>query len=262
MGKIDIKKTMREGKVKGRLVKQVYYKNEDFEKFNPEILRLGDIRKISEHREAIVAVYDLKGFTAFCDRVNSHLYVSKFLTQFFNWIFEDVAENFILKTYKRGKWMWASLPFLAKFMGDGVIFLWDSENMTDVEVCNVVVMARNTGQHYRNKLLPEIREDYIGVPNVLRCGIARGIVCSIGNGDDYVGPCINIASRLQKLSGLSFCFLRNGIEFKEGMKKETAAKIAVKSVKLRGMKRREHVCVPIYEYERLGEREKSMFKDV
>ena len=37
---------------------------------------------------------------------------------------------------------------------------------------------------------------------------SRAGVISIGGGRDYVGSCINIASRLQKLSDLTFCFFK------------------------------------------------------
>src|SRR6185295_5531476 len=39
----------------------------------------------------------------------------------------------------------------------------------------------------------------VKVPAKLRCGIARGRIKSIGAKQDYVGQCINIAARLQKL---------------------------------------------------------------
>ena len=34
-------------------------------------------------------------------------------------------------------------------------------------------------------------------PPVLRCGLARGTVFSVGNRSDFVGSCINMAARLQ-----------------------------------------------------------------
>ena len=55
---------------------------------------------------------------------------------------------------------------------------------------------------YKDYLL----KNYVEPPNKLRCGIARGNVFPIGNGCNFVGPCINISARLQKFKGLSFAF--------------------------------------------------------
>lgn len=47
--------------------------------------------------------------------------------------------------------------------------------------------------------------------------IAQGQVTSIADGNDYVGMCINVASRLQKLAddAFSFGFTVNGLEDEE-----------------------------------------------
>ena len=44
------------------------------------------------------------------------------------------------------------------------------------------------------------------VPLKLRCGIARGQIMSIGDASLFVGPCINVAARLQKLGKFSLPF--------------------------------------------------------
>ena len=51
-------------------------------------------------------------------------------------------------------------------------------------------------------------------PTKVRCGIAQGQVTSIADGRDFVGLCINIASRLQKLGdgAFSFAFTQKGLE--------------------------------------------------
>ena len=77
-----------------------------------------------------------------------------------------------------------------------------------------------------------------------------------------MGPCINIASRLQKLSNLGICVSIRGIDFEEGMRKETAEKYMVKSVPIRGIGKGELVIVQKWEFEKLPKRDKVIFKDV
>ena len=56
--------------------------NETLGKFNSSILGLGDIGLPSKELEAIAAVFDLAGFTKFCNQVDSHLAVPKYLSSF------------------------------------------------------------------------------------------------------------------------------------------------------------------------------------
>ena len=88
------------------------------------------------------------------------------------------------------------------------------------------------------------------------------MVISIGNGEDYVGPCINIASRLQKLSSLTFCVSRRGFDLEKYMPEETAVKYALKSVALRGIGEDELVWVRKEEFEELSAEEKKLFKSL
>jgi class 3 adenylate cyclase len=106
---------------------------------------------------------------------------------------------------------------------------------------------------------PTIRKVVSQPPKVLRCGVSRGLVFSVGNGEDYVGPCINIAARLQKLSSLTFCFSRRGFDVEKHMPEETAAKYVLKSVSLRGIGEDELVWVRKEEFDSLQDEEKALF---
>jgi len=71
---------------------------------------------------------------------------------------------------------------------------------------------------YEKVFIKNMRADFTRPPSKLRCGIAQGLVTSIADGQDYVGLCINIASRLQKLAddSFSFGFAKKGLEEEEG----------------------------------------------
>jgi hypothetical protein len=85
-------------------------------------------------------------------------------------------------------------------------------------------------------------------------------VFSVGNGEDFVGPCINIASRLQKMSSLTFCLSRRGFDIEKHMPAETSAKYLLKSVALRGIGEDELVWVRKEEFIELTDEDKALLK--
>jgi hypothetical protein len=235
--------------------------NSKYDLFNPFLLGLGDIASPSIQIESLAAIFDLSGFTNFCSQVDPHLAVPEYLSRFLNWLFNKIKTEFVEATYSEGKTLWANLPFLAKFSGDGVLFLWDTLGMSGEEICNVVVTLSIICDDYVKEFLPQVKKAVVNPPNTLRCGIARGRVFSVGNGEDYVGPSINIASRLQKLSLLSFCVSRRGFDFEKYMDKDVASDYILKSTVLRGIGEKELVWVFKEEFKALPEEEKTLFQN-
>ena len=233
-------------------------KSEEFDAFNPTILGLGDISSRSAQVEAIAAIFDLSGFTNFCNQVDPYLSVPEYLSRFLEWLFNKIKDEFLQKTHTEGKELWAELPFLAKFLGDGVLFLWDTGNMADYEIRNVIVQNRRICEAYATDFYPEIRKEVVNPPMALRCGIARGRVFSVGNGNDYVGPCINIASRLQRL-GVGFCFSRRGFDI-EKMAASAKAMYVLKSTSIRGIGEAELVYLVKEGFDNLPDDEKRAFR--
>ena len=260
MGKIILNSKSKILTINGEKTTIEVLDNKEFNKFNPQVLGLGDISLRSTQVEAIAAVFDLSGFTHFCTQVDPHLSVPEYLSRFLNWLFNEMKKDFVQKSYPDGKELWADLPFLAKFLGDGVLFLWDCNNMNGVENCNIVISLKNICDNYLNRFYPKIKKVVVDPPNILRCGVARGRVFSVGNGEDYVGPCINIASRLQKFSLLTFCFSRRGFDFDEDMIKKWASEFVVKSVSIRGIGENELICVLKSEFDNLPKKEKELFR--
>jgi class 3 adenylate cyclase len=262
MGKINIKSESKKVKRKGRTLVADLYRRAELKKFNPVVLKLGDIGARSKQVDVIAAAFDLSGFTKFCSQVDPHLSMPRFFKEFLSWLFESIKSEFEQERFREGVLLYSELPIFAKFTGDGVLFLWDVENMDMVEICNIVAILRVICYQYGSVFVPKIKKHLSQVPRSLRCGMARGLVCSVGNGEDYVGPCINVASRLQKLSNLGFCCSKRGLDLDEGMNKVTAEKYMVKSVSIRGLGEDELVIVRKAEFERLSKRDKAVFKDV
>jgi hypothetical protein len=235
-------------------------KNDAFNNFNESILGLGEIDAKSSSTSALSVIFDLEGFTNFCKQIDPQLAVPEYLDEFLKWIFDEVKDVLTRKKYEEGYKTWSALPFLSKYLGDGMMFLWNTESLSDVQIRNVVVGMYDICKHYKTKFLPKISKRIITPPSKLRCGIARGNIYSVGNGNDFVGPCINMSARLQKLYNLSFCFSIRGIDLDEIA--DTYKKyFIVKKVNIRGIGDGELVCILTQEFEELPDIDKEKFLD-
>lgn len=230
--------------------------NEEFHKFNSSILGLGNIEKKGTYKQGLAAFFDLEGFTDFSNQVDAHLVIADFLNRYLSWLFSAIAEEFKEGESDGRVRIWGSLPFYAKFLGDGILFLWDTDlSGGDTGINNVVKRLRNITNRYANECFPKVSKHVSKPPSRLRCGIARGQIVTVGNGHDFVGPCLNIASRLQKVSTLSFAVSRRGIDLSK-MKD-----FILKKVELRGIGDQELIFVTKSEFEKLPTKEKRKFID-
>lgn len=183
---------------------------DEFTKFNPSILGLGDISKEGEYFEALAAIFDLEAFTSFSNQLDPHLVIPEYLNEFLSWLFKSISAEIVYKKGRKQTLLWCPFPFFAKFLGDGVLFLWDTRKFDPIDFGNVVTSLLDICNGYTQDFLPQIRMSFSKPPLKLRCGVARGQVISIGEENDFVGPCINVAARLQKLGQFSFAFSKRG----------------------------------------------------
>lgn len=232
---------------------------QNFESFSEDILGLGKINSKSNQVNALSVMFDLEGFTKFCKQIDPHLAVPEFLSKFLQWIFKEIKVELTEETHEQGYKTYAPLPFLSKFMGDGLLFLWDTSNLDEVNIVDIVVSMYEICKKYKSEFHKKIEHDIVDAPTKLRCGIATGIIYSVGNGNDFVGPCINVSARLQKLHSLSFCFSRRGIN-PNIMDDSYLKSFIVKKVNIRGIGESELVCILKNEFENLDESEKINFK--
>ncbi len=230
---------------------------ESYDSFDESILGLGDITVESIPINALVGIFDLEGFTNFCSHFDPQLVLPEFLSMFLKWIFKQLRLENIDKTYKLGYSVYAELPFYCKFMGDGLMFIWKTDHLRQGQICDIVVTAHEICNKYINEFIKTISDSITNPPPKLRCGLARGIIYSVGNGNDFVGPCINVASRLQKISSLTFCFLKQGIDIRQN---DYLNKITVvKNYNIRGISSSELICIIKEEFELLSKEEKKLF---
>lgn len=265
MSKIDLKYTSvpADEKKYGKGYSFNSLSKKDFSTFNPLTLGIGDISAEGTYVQALAVFFDLEGFTSFGNQIDPHLVVPEFLNRYLNWLFETLSHSFRESETPEKVLIWGSLPFYAKFLGDGILFLWDTKYSKGFSrIANIVAKLYETTKVYQESFLPEISKHVTKPPQRLRCGIARGQIIALGNGSDYVGSCINIASRLQKLNKLSFAISRRGFDITELQKEvELWNDFVLKKVAIRGIGEKELVFVLKSEFDKLSPSEKLFFLD-
>jgi class 3 adenylate cyclase len=236
--------------------------NNTIRQFNPSMLELGDICAPCQEKEAVAAVFDLTGFTTFCNQVDSYLAIPRFLNDFLEWFFSNIRQRITEKDFGDRSVLWMGLPVMVKFLGDGLMVLWDASILSEEQICRLAGTLYSICLAYRTEFYPQISTAVNKPPAVLRCGVARGKVFSIGNDKEYVGHCINNASRLSHLGSLSFCFPHRGFQVREHMPPEYRQTFIPKSVSVRGVGENELVWVVKDEFDRLPARNQEMFHSI
>ncbi len=236
----------------------------DYARFNPGVLGLGDIARDGAYLQALAAFFDLEGFTDFCGQVDSHLVIPEFLTRYLHWLFQTLAGEFREGEAGGLVRLWGCLPFYAKFLGDGILFLWDTDQCRGlpgkVNIAQSLLAVTNS---YVAEFLPGIRRAVSQPPARLRCGIALGQIIAVGGGADYVGSCINVAARLQKIGYLSFAVSRRGFDLEESPATEGSLRsfLTLKRTAIRSIGDQELVYIRKDEFAALGEAGRRDFAD-
>lgn len=233
------------------------------EDFNTDILGLGDIKLPSTPINCLAAVFDLEGFTMFCKQIEPHLAVPAYMGKFLPWLMQEIKKETIQKETGEGSELWHPLPFFVKFMGDGLLVLWGTDKVSDTKLENIVVSMENICRKYPKELVSSVSSIVVDAPPRLRCGIARGTVFSVGNQADYVGTCINMAARVQKLPGINFAFNRRGFNLeREPGNKHLKENFLIKRVTIRGVGDNELIAVSKGDFSELDAADAKFYRDI
>ena len=158
-------------------------------------------------RNGIAMIFDLEGFSKFFNQPDIHEYIPKYL----NHVLQAVDVCIF-----GGRKFWLPdqpkldrtdlLPVHRKFLGDGVLYLWTpAKGKEDFSQAFIFALA-NRMWNLKNEFAAVNRAASETVPVVelpprIRIGIARGTVFELpveGRPEpEYIGFCINLASRLQ-----------------------------------------------------------------
>lgn len=245
---------------KGDATDRFWLRKSIFKNFGASVLGLEDILAQKETFEALAVILDLKDFTAFCDQRDPHLVVPQFIKSFLEWLFKKVRIELLIEEAGNEVVLWSHLPFFGKFLGDGVLLLWDVTDMGSEAKRNIVYSFDIICADYETEFLPSLKKTISKPPSKLRCGIAQGQVTSIAGGSDFVGLCINIASRLQKLGdgAFSFAFTQKGLEPDE--EEDWYEDFRLIKIPIRGISNEELVYVLKSEFRKLSNNLKRAYR--
>jgi len=219
----------------------------------------------------LALIYDLEGFSKFFNQPDVQDYVPKFLNHL------SQAMSVVLLG---GKAYWDSAtphkydplpaPIHEKFLGDGMLYVWRlKRNQLDFDP-NFIGMLCNRLWNLKDgfhEVLKQAAADVpvLDLPTRIRFGVARGTIYELtrasGTNKEYIGFCINLASRLQKCcTDLGFI-----VSARLGLPDKMLAEYEYKRVvatKIRGFPE-EIVIVDKEEYKALAEDQRtSLFREL
>lgn len=155
--------------------------------------------------KALVMLFDLEGFSKFFNQPDVHDYVPKYLNAIFNSInlcIEGGDAYWRLKNLRKTPYAPLPKPMHVKYLGDGGMYVWSYNDLKTGDIVSLInrlwILANNF-----NKINLRAGEEVpvFETPKRIRFGIAAGSVYKLTYKDseleEYIGYCINLASRLQ-----------------------------------------------------------------
>ena len=168
-------------------------------------------------KPAMALVYDLAGFTAFANRPDASPWISEFINH---------VSRAMQTIIYGGNAYWLDEPETyeplpkpahQKFLGDGALYVWTGTAREPIPADFARTLCTRT-RDLRNNFVDVVRAvrekvQIPGVPKEVRFGLALGDVYELSRTDarqrEFVGICINLASRLQKYcKGIGFAAAR------------------------------------------------------
>jgi len=213
----------------------------------------------------IVTIFDLEGFTNFCDSVsvNKNIIVASYINGFLSWI------NYRLDLEVNSGRL-PERPRISKFLGDGLLYIWEvqRQGLNSRRILDLINFCYNLTRgkdRYEKEFLPEFMRklghnwdcDY---PKHLRVGISLGHAVKyiqLGHLVDYVSECINIASHLLKVHPAVYFIAHSDVYVGPEMSKLGYVK---KKTTIRGISKSIAVYIDKDDFAALSD--KSKFQDI
>ncbi len=162
-------------------------------------------KRASRAQNGIALIFDLEGFSKFFGHPDVHEYVPTYLN-----IITKAVENCLFGGTLPGDGQAMNplkiVPVHKKFLGDGMLYVWTPPSDTDRFPPNSIIVLVNRLWNLKNNFgkVNKSCADTVPIyelPSRIRFGLARGTVyelSAVGSKErEYIGYCINLASRLQ-----------------------------------------------------------------
>lgn len=155
----------------------------------------------------LALVFDVSGFTNFFNKPDIQDYITDYINKIIDCVETCIwgGNSFWLEEKPHMEKLRA-VPVLRKFLGDGMLYVWENDEKDLFEKSSFKMTLLNrlwSIQKYFDKINNALYEDMPtgDLPRTVKFGIAQGTIYKLLENDgttDYIGPCINLASRLVK----------------------------------------------------------------
>jgi class 3 adenylate cyclase len=168
--------------------------------------RFAPFSHVEKPHNGLAMIFDLQGFSKFANQPDVHVFVPRYLNAVIAAVETCISggEAYWLSKPEQYLPMFI-LPVHRKFMGDGMLYLWSLEKVPNSKVPGFVTRLCNRLWHLKarfnrvNKACGTV--PVTNFPSRIRFGLARGgiseLTCRDQEAKEYIGVCINLASRLQ-----------------------------------------------------------------
>jgi hypothetical protein len=151
----------------------------------------------------VALIFDLGNFSQFFTQPDVQEYVTKFLNIIFEAMSIVIFGGVEYYTPEKTELKPLLTPVHAKFLGDGALYLWNPTLEESPEFSQNLVNRLWNLQNWYPEILANARihVPVVELPSSIRFGVSRGTVYELTRKDgdkEYIGFCINLASRLQR----------------------------------------------------------------
>jgi len=167
--------------------------------------RFATFKHVEKPHNGIAVIFDLQGFSKFANQPDVHEFVPRYLNAVIRAVETCIfgGDAYWLKEPEDYQHIFV-LPVHRKFMGDGMLYIWSLENVPRPKVPGFVTLLCNRLWDLKagfKKINQASDVPVSNLPSRIRFGIARGGISELTSDEqaakEYIGVCINLASRLQ-----------------------------------------------------------------
>ncbi|WP_158824752.1 hypothetical protein [Mucilaginibacter lacusdianchii] len=168
--------------------------------------RFAGFKEANNPTLGLAMIFDVSGFTNFFNKPDLQYYITDYINHVIECVEITIYGGIDYWTTYPEKLKSLQKPSLRKFLGDGLLYIWEENDTAYLKnskfKIDLINRVWNLQTYFKevNKKLHEIIP-IADLPKSIKFGLAQGTVYKLSEADggqDYIGPCINLASRLVK----------------------------------------------------------------
>lgn len=172
--------------------------------------RFSGFKSAERPSNGLALIFDISGFTNFFNKPDIQDYITDYINQIINCV-ETCIWGGDIYWIKPGQVETEATPMfikpsLRKFLGDGMLYVWEDDDKKIASDSAIRINLLNSLWNIHaqiDTINKKIRENMpvADLPADIKFGLAQGSIYKLTENDgtiDYIGPCINLASRLVK----------------------------------------------------------------